>query len=85
MEQKLNPKLTKEIDRHLIDTGSPTFHEMRRFIEHRIDVLRRKNDNIKLDSVQTGVIRGGILELKDLLNSCDPKQMTVTPTKPRTG
>ena len=83
MEQKLNPKLTKEINRHLIDTGSPTFHEMRRFIEHRIDVLRRKNDNTGISEVSTAVIRGGILELKDLLEKCDPK--VIVTTRPRTG
>ncbi len=74
-EQKLNPKLTESLINHKkIDFGSETYHEIRRFIDARIGVLRRINDN-DADSDKTAKIRGSISEMKNLLSKLEPKKM----------
>jgi hypothetical protein len=52
-----------------IDVNSPTWRFIKRRTEERIACLREYNDKTHLDSAQTAVIRGGIKELKELLDA----------------
>lgn len=75
-EEAINPKLKEgKIDRQLIDTTDSTYHEIKRYVTERIEILRKQNDKL-CDEQKTNVTRGGILELKLFLQRCEPKEIT---------
>ena len=84
--QLLNQKLIDaKIDFSKIDRGSPTYHEIKRYLEYRIDLLRRVNDH-PADAATTAFNRGKIADILDFIKKCEPKPMTTKirqkPTKP---
>ena len=47
--------------------------KVKKHLESRLDIHRRKNDNKSLDAVETALLRGRIAELKILLDLDTPK------------
>jgi hypothetical protein len=50
-----------------IDTKSRTWTDIEAHLRDRLSKCREKNDNGKLDYVQTAMLRGEIAAIKDLL------------------
>ena len=55
----------------LSDLNSSTWAEVQKYVNKRIEVLRIQNDKNQ-DAVNTAILRGGIDELKRLLNKLNP-------------
>ena len=80
-QQPINPKLKEAmLHREKLDLGSSTYRELKRYIEHRIDMLRKKNDN-QISLEETNFMRGKIQALKGLLAKCEPNEALVEPLK----
>lgn len=74
-EETVHPKLREgKIDSERIDKGCSTYLEIRQYIDERIDLLRRKNDN-HANETNTAALRGGIAELNKLITKLEPKNI----------
>jgi hypothetical protein len=66
------PKQEPEFRLDLSDRQSPTWVKLKKHLQDRRDVLRRKNDNPNLDLTQTAVLRGSLREISNLLALGEP-------------
>ena len=68
--------IANKIDHSKLDLSSETYHEVKRYVEVRINQLRLDND-AKADAENTAYTRGKIAEMKSFLDKCEPKVMKV--------
>lgn len=60
------------------DKVSPTWQRLKAYFEQELANARTKNDNEKLDPIQTALIRGRIQTLKNLLALENPPPVVPT-------
>ena len=60
------------------DKISPTWRKLVEHLENELKICRGKNDNIKLDEIQTAAIRGQIATLKALITLGDTSPVITT-------
>lgn len=67
-----------KIDRSKMDRTSSTYHEIKRYLDSMLILLRKENDSPKLDQLATATLRGRIAENRKLLSKMEPHKDTST-------